>query len=220
MLNTNIEKLVLLQWFFRNNDRAFRDALKVQKFLFFYEIFSKIQDKTYSLEWLTVYENGPVFTPTIGDYRYQYDDLVAKLSGADLADHNFVLDITTARKANFLVSIMNKADLSELTHQFDIWKKKSGLLAQGMQQIRADENDFSEADWKLAELLFNAYSIDLIESSNILYLDPLKFVIKKDDERRLTDSHRETLDEIAMNPDGLENPVFVSLAEDGVLEID
>ena len=219
MLWTNSEKLVLMQWFFRNNERAFQNSLKVQKFLFFYEVFSKIQGKPYSFDRMAIYKLGPFFSTAYGDYRHDFPELKDLLDGEDLADHNFVLDLPTARKANFLVSILNTDELSELTHQFSIWKKKESLFGIQRYQIPADEADFSEEDWKLAKLLLNAYPIDFIEKSTILYLDPAKFVISKEDNEKLTDEHKQALNDIAFSGE-FDNPVFVNLADDGVLEID
>ena len=208
-------KLALTQWFFRNNDRAFRNSLKVQKFLFFYEIFSKVSNKEYSLERLELYEKGPVFSAVYGDYRYNYYDLVGILSQGDVEEYTKI-DVELAKKASFLVSILNTDELSDLTHLFDLWKKRFSIKGY---RIGANEEDFSEEDAALAQRLLAAYPLEFIEHSTILYLDPAKFVIATRDVDKLTKEHYQALEDIAFSEERL-NPMFITLAEDGVLEID
>lgn len=215
MLYSSVEKLNLVQWLFRNNRKAFENSLKVQKFLFFYELFAKVTDNDYDLERLSAYDLGPVFTSVYGDYRHSYQELVNTIDGVDIIMENKI-NYDIVAKANFLVSTENTQALSTLTHKFDAWKER---YVPNTHNTPIHESDFSQRDIDLAVLLFNGYDVDMIKNSEILYLDPAKFVFNKGESEKLTKEQKEALEEVATSGD-IDNPMFVTIADDGVLEID
>ncbi|MCC8439851.1 hypothetical protein CRI85_05825 [Leuconostoc pseudomesenteroides] len=218
MLNQSLELLNLSQWFFKNNKLFFKNKLKLQKFLFFYMMFQKINKRNYSLEGLKAYDKGPVFSPSYGDISWRYDEFYETMCGSEILTEDKI-NITSAKKANFLINILNSNEVSNLTHQFDAWKSKNDLLKQHIHQIPISESDFTIKDLSLVTKLYEMYPIELIDNSEILYLDPTRFVFRNGDISKLTDDHRAALENVSsLNEEP--NPLFVDIAEDGVLEID
>ncbi|MDR1531644.1 MAG: hypothetical protein LBS62_05585, partial [Clostridiales bacterium] len=68
MANSSERKQALVGWFY--NNAGFSTNIRLQKFLFFYECFSKIDGDTYELEDLKGYKNGPVFSGVFGDIKH------------------------------------------------------------------------------------------------------------------------------------------------------
>ena len=76
MINSNNRKLALSGWLKENNPREYSTPIKLQKFLLFYELFSKIDGEISDLSHLRGYKIGPVFCDVWGDYtkeRYYFD---------------------------------------------------------------------------------------------------------------------------------------------------
>ena len=68
MINSDDRKLELSGWLMENDEDSYNDPLKLQKFLFFYESFSKANGKPADFDYLRGYKNGPVFSSVYGDY--------------------------------------------------------------------------------------------------------------------------------------------------------
>lgn len=215
-LYSSVEKLTLLQWLFRNNRQAFENSLKVQKFLFFYELYSKVSAYEYELTKLRAYEKGPVFSQVWGDYRYRKNELVSVLNGEDIDAGERILNIEPLLHANFIISTENTMDLVGITHEFDCWKSKYN---EGGYNITINESDITDHDINLADALYDGYDTKLIRDSEILYLDPAKFIFKKGERDKLSEEQLNALEEVACSGE-IDNPMFVNIAEDGVLEID
>ena len=69
MLNSSKRKLALAGWLKTKDPEEFADHLKLQKFLFFYEIVSKIEGQEYELTNLKGYTDGTVFSNVYSDYN-------------------------------------------------------------------------------------------------------------------------------------------------------
>ena len=60
-------------WLLENNPGAFADNLKLQKYLFFYEMSIYMENpEEAELDHLRGYEKGTVFSNVYGDYRHDY----------------------------------------------------------------------------------------------------------------------------------------------------
>ena len=68
MINSNERKLTLSGWLRSHNPREYDSPLKLQKFLLFYELFTKIAGEQADFDHLKGYKRGPVFSNVWGDY--------------------------------------------------------------------------------------------------------------------------------------------------------
>ena len=68
MINSNNRKLCLSGWLKHNNEQEYNTPLKLQKFLFLYEAFSKVAGEVTDFSHLKGYQRGPVFSHVWGDY--------------------------------------------------------------------------------------------------------------------------------------------------------
>lgn len=76
MIYSNEHKLYLSGWFKENSEKEYSIPLKLQKFLFFYEAFTKADGENPDFDHLRGYINGPVFSNVWGDYsknRNEFD---------------------------------------------------------------------------------------------------------------------------------------------------
>lgn len=115
MVYSNPRKLLLSGWLKQNGNPEYNSPLKLQKFLFFYEAFTKINKGTADFSHLKGCKRGPVFSNVWGDYTYErpaFDDAVEKEYSAPR--EKIVEEY--AKKSQFLVSILSENELSELTH--------------------------------------------------------------------------------------------------------
>lgn len=82
-----------------------------------------------------------------------------------------------ATKANFLVSTMNKIELSELTHRFHIWvNKQDEIMKSGNMNVELEESDFDEHDQALADKQYIMYSLDYINSVKVIKVEDSYFI--------------------------------------------
>ncbi len=63
------------------------------------------------------------------------------------------------------------------------------------------------------------YSVELIDSSRIIYANDMVFVFNKSDIPYFTEEHMDTLFAISTD-ENLRNPVFVTIESDGGLTVD
>lgn len=216
ILNSSKRKLELSKWLSNNQYREFSRHLKLQKFIFFYESFTKLESEIADFSYLRAYLNGPVYSDVYGDYNYRNDIFVSTLSS--LSEQTSINE-KRAKLAGFIVKILNEEELSDLTHEFDAWKAKKGQMSQGHKNIPMSESDFSADDLELLRTLQEMYPLELINEVDVISIGSKNFLISKEDKARLTDEQENIFINLADNDD-LHNPVFVSLSDDGVLLID
>lgn len=68
MIYSNERKLSLSGWLRENNNKSYETPLKLQKFLLFYEAFTKVAGEEPDFSHLRGYNRGPVFSTVWGDY--------------------------------------------------------------------------------------------------------------------------------------------------------
>ncbi len=124
-----------------------------------------------------------------------------------------------AEKCAFIVGTMTEKELSDLTHQMNLWKSKENRIMSGEYQVDLDESDFNSHDEKLIDTLDKMYPTDMIENSAIVNLDKNYFVFSKSDSELLTEKHFNVLLTLAENEE-LHNPVFVDIDKEGRLLVD
>lgn len=217
MLYSSRRKREISGWLKENHSHEFSSSLKLQKFLFFYEILSKIENDECELDSLKGYMNGPVFSDVYGDYTYRTDEFEADVETA--YQHASNVDEDIAKFTGFLVSILNQEELSEITHELNIWKSKEELISSGAKQVPLLEKDFTKEDEDLLYSLRAMYPTEYIDSVQVIEISGKSFVISKEDVKKLTEDQERVFITLA-DDDSLENPVYVSVSEDGVVLID
>ena len=218
MVYSNSRKLLLSGWLKKNGNTEYNSPLKLQKFLLFYEAFTKISGDKADFSHLRGYERGPVFSNVWGDYtheRYEFDSAAEE----EYSNPQEPINEERAKKSQFIVSILSEKELSELTHKLNLWKAKEDRIMRGEKQVDLAESDFNAEDAKIMELLDEMYPTSLIDNSHIIELDNHYFIFRKQDAEQLTAQHFDTLSALSDN-EQLMNPVYVELDEEGRLIID
>lgn len=218
MVHSNERKLALSGWLLENNSPVYCSPLRLQKYLFFYEAFCKTAKEPYDFSRLKGYIRGPVFSPVWGDYTKERDAFDASAAAHYHNDPGQVNE-ARARKAAFLVGVLSEAELSELTHRYNIWSQKSPRILAGEQQVELDDADFNAADTRLTQTLEQMYPDTLVKNSSVIPIGEKYFVLSNTDRRRLTEQHMDILSALP-ELDSLSNPIFVEIEDDGGLLID
>ncbi len=218
MVCSNSRKLRLSGWLKQNGNTEYNSPLKLQKFLLFYEAFTKINNGTADFSNLKGYKRGPVFSNVWRDYTYERLTFDAAAEEEYSASHEEVIE-EYAKKSQFIVSVLSENELSMLTHRLNIWKSKESRIMQGERQVELHESDFSDDDAKFIGLLDKMYPLSLIDNSHIIEIDNHYFVFSKQDAGRLSEQHFDILSELSDN-EQLNNPVYVALDEEGRMIVD
>lgn len=218
MINSNKRKLFLSGWLKNNNNTSYETPLKLQKFLLFYEALTKVSGETPDFSHLRGYKKGPVFSNVWGDYTKERANF--NIEAQDAYEKNVeAINVKRAEKCAFIVGTMTEKELSDLTHQMNLWKSKENRIMSGEYQVDLDESDFNYNDEKLIDALDAMYSTNMVENSTIINLDKKYFVFSKSDSELLTEKHFDMMLTLAENEE-LHNPVFVDIDEEGRLLID
>ncbi len=218
MLNSTDRKLSLSGWLQKNRSTAYDSSLRLQKFLFLYEVFSKVDNDAAEFSHLKGYKRGPVFSPVWGDYtknRSEFD----RQALAMYEKKQSQIDTLRAKRASFIVSSLSETELSALTHQYHIWNTKQSQIMAGERQVELVESDFDAADYDITRTLAQMYPDEIIQNCRIISMDGKYFVFSQDDIKRLTEQHYDTLATLA-EQEVLQNPVYVEIDEEGRLCID
>jgi len=112
---------------------------------------------------------------------------------------------------------MTDTELSDLTHQLDMWKSKKKLIDDGKKQIPIELSDISSEDKEKLKKIYKTAL--LIDNFKIIKIANKIFLIKKEELNDLTDEHYEVLDLLSQEND-LINPVYLSIDGEGVLLVD
>lgn len=217
MLYSNKRKQALCGWMKHNDSPCYEHSLKLQKFLLFYEAFSKIDNDDYDFSRLRGYKRGPVFSNVWGDYtkdRYAFDQAAT----SEYETNGSFINEERALKADFLVKILSETELSELTHKLDLWKSKQTEILSGKKNVNLAEKNFSQNDQNFFKELEDLYSKEFILDSFVMPVNNKYFVFSKCDAKQLNAEHLDVLEDLSKIPD-LMNPVMVKINK-GILEID
>ena len=219
MVYSNARKLTLSAWLKKHREAEYKIPLKLQKFLFFYEAFSKVAgDDNADFDHLRGYKNGPVFSNVFGDYTKERGAFERK---ADACYELFgkKINSTIALQCGFMVATLSEQELSAITHEMNIWKSQEKFINQGCYQVSLSESDFNEHDYDMIRMLGEMYPVEMIKASEVMRVGNSYFVLNKADLTRLTEEHLDVLMSLTDNAE-LHNPVFVTIDEEGCLLID
>lgn len=218
MIYSNERKLTLSGWLKENSFKEYDCPLKLQKYLLFYELFSKVEGEESDFSSLRGYKRGPVFSKVWGDYtkeRCSFDSAAAE----SFKRNKQSINISRARKCAFIVGTLTEKELSELTHKLNLWSSKKDRIMNNEYQVSLDESDFNSNDSSIISLLGSMYPDLLVENSYVLGINDNYFVIDKQDALCLTEQNMDTL-AVLSEKEELQNPVFVSVDSNGGLLID
>lgn len=218
MIYSNERKLCLSGWLKENNNVSYETPLKLQKFLLLYEAFAKVSGETPDFSHLKGYKKGPVFSNVWGDYTKERSNFNLAAQNA-YATNSAVIDTARAKKCAFIVSTLTEKELSDLTHQMNLWKCKEERIMNGEYQVDLFEKDFNYDDEKFIRTIDSMYPSQLVENSKVVCLDKNYFVFTKTDAQHLTEEHFDILLALAENEE-LHNPVFVDIDDEGRLIVD
>ena len=219
MLFSNSRKQYLSGWLKKNSRDEYKRGLKLQKFLFFYEAFSFVEEGKADFSHLRGYKNGPVFSNVLGDYtkdRSNFDNEVEKA----LQNHENEINLNRAKKSAMIVRTASETELSALTHKLNIWNSQKGRIDAGEKQVNLNVKDFSEEDRKLILLLDGMFTPESYDNTRIVNINEKYFVLDNSDFARLQPWDWDTLSMLSLPNNDLMNPVYVSINAEGVLVVD
>lgn len=218
MIYSNCHKLALSGWLKNNDIVEYNSPLKLQKFLLFYELFTKVDGEEPDFDSLRGYKRGPVFSKVWGDYTKERDlfDEEANRCYQNLGNS---LNETRLKICHFLIQVLTETELSELTHQLNLWKTKESRILRNERQVDLYESDFSSDDEGIIKTLKFMFPIDLIDNSEIYRCGNYNFVFTKSDFAKLSSQQKEVLQTLARTQK-LDNPVYVEIDAEGRLIID
>lgn len=218
MLNSSTRKKALSGWLKKYHEKEFLSPLKLQKFLFFYEALSKTEKENSEFKKLRGYTNGPVFSDVYGDYTYEKDDFYKEVKQTYTKNKKLVND-DRAKLAGFLVRTLNDDELSKFTHKFNIWKAKEKDITPLVKNVPLKEKDFNEKDAELLRSMKNMYPTDYIDSVEVYEISGKSFILNKKDISRLNNKSKYIFISLA-DESSLQNPVYISISDDGVVLVD
>lgn len=218
MIHSNDRKLCLSGWLQEHENGLYNSSLRLQKFLFFYEVFCKVDGLDYDFDRLKGYRNGPVFSSVYGDYRNDRKDFDAASLNVFHEKGSLVQD-KLSKKASFLLKALNDEDIIAVTHNYDMWKTQQTNIEAGIYQVPMLDKDFSDHDVQITKRLMQMFPEKMIDNSIIYSIRNRRYLFRREDYAKLTSEHLEDLAEVADNPD-LENPVYVTFDWEGRLLLD
>lgn len=181
-------------------------------FIFIWNV-SICRKKDSDFTFLKAYKNGPVFSNFYGDITYRKDEIQEYLNQKQ---DDFDIDENNARISQFIINTMTDSELSELTHQFNMWSTHKEEIDAGKKQIPMSKEDITDDDIVMLELL---KSSEPDYGYEILRIGQKNFVFSKEDFVTLNEEHLELLDSLSTNEELL-NPVYVEVESNGRLVID
>lgn len=176
-MRTNKRKQVLREWFSTNIEKDYYTISKLHEFIYFYEMYSKIEKDKYDFNTLDGCER----------------ELKAEIK-EEYAGYNSSINEDRARLSLFITKILLDEEISELTSNFNIWNE--------------DENLFNN--------LKLAYDTEYIDSVKVVRIDKKIFLICKEEYKEFDIENRNTMKSLSKLND-LENPVYITLSDKGVL---
>jgi len=219
MVNSNQRKLALSGWLMNNAANEYTSALKHQKFLFFYESISKVDDGEADFSGLKGYERGPVFSAVWGDRQHEPASFTEAARDAyNNPNISSQINNERAKICQFIVSVFTDRELSDITHVMNIWKSKEPSIM-SRNNVELYEDDFNENDYRIIKRLQTAFHIDTVNNSVVIPIGSNSFVLSKQDSLKLDAQHYDILWQIA-EEEILENPIYIELDGDGAIIVD
>jgi len=218
VLNSSPRKMALSGWLKKHHEKEFLSPLKFQKFLFFYETLSIVDKDHYELKRLRGYMQGPVFSDVYGDYKHE-KEIFCKEAQKTYSGNKKTINNDRATLSSFLVRILTASELSDLSHEFNIWKAKENEIRPSMKNVPLSIKDFNKHDVAMLTTMKKAYPTNYIDSVEIIEESGKIFLLKKSDMTKLNENSEYAFFALSKE-NSLQNPVYVSVSDDGVLLVD
>lgn len=218
MVNSNSRKLLLCGWLQKNGIQEYCSSLKLQKYLLFYESFSKVSCDESDFSYLRGYRRGPVFSDVWGDYTHNRIEFDAAAKSVYASSPTLVNE-DRAKVSHFVVSVLSEMELSDLTHKLNLWKSQESRIMSGERQVSLREDDFNDGDAAIMRMLLRMYPVSLIDDSQVMQIGCYSFVFHKKMVPLLTEHDFDVLAMVSEKEE-LHNPVFVEKDHEGRLIID
>ena len=199
-----------------DNFTQYSEQLRLHKFLFFYELTSKIEGDVYDFTELMGFERGPVFGNVYNDINHNRQAFNQAIE-FNVEDH-IVINESIAHFCKFLIDALTVDELSAFTHDFDIWKMQEAAI-KTTNFLRLNENHISDADTDTIKYLREVYTEDYINAVKIIKFDKKHFIISNEDYpkyRKHLDHLYHQLDDLSWNK-SLESPVYIQITDKGEL---
>ena len=211
-------QLRLSHWLKTNTDdlnsfTQYSEQLRLNKFLFFYELTSKVEGVDYDFTGLMGFKQGPVFGNVYNDIVRSPEIFNQVIESS--VDDNIVVNESIANFCKFLVDALTVDELSEFTHDFNIWKAQEKAI-QTTSHLKLNEDHISDADIETIKSLREVYTEEYIKSVRIIKFYKRNFIISKDDFSKLNLHLHHLLDSLSWDLD-LESPVYVQITDEGEL---
>lgn len=215
MLFSSKRNLEQLAWVNKHSNTSI-SGLKQQKYLLFYEMFSKVNGLEYNIDYLKAYPNGPVFSNVFGDAKHRENEFYNEIESIDSFEN---IDESIANLSLALVKSFTDNEISLLTHNLDMWQSKEERIKNGERQIPISETDITESDVEFFNQTYSEYKYLLSIGIMHFRISEKIFRISEEDYDNLSDVHHEVIDLLSLDK-SLDNPVYLELDENGVLLID
>lgn len=214
------KKMALAGWLQKHDPQSYSSSLKLQKFLFLYEAFSKAAGEEADFEDLYGYSNGPVYKTLYEQYRNEKTAFSLE-AAQQYEDSSASINKERVEQIAFIMRALSEEELSEFSHKFNIWASKRDRIDNDERNVKLHAADFNSSDLRLADELGNLFPLSMIRNSTIIQYPKVSFVLSNRDAEKLTSEQREILEAISeKGPGVMGNPLFVEIEPDGCLAID
>lgn len=203
-------KWALINWSRKETkiESIFMPHIRLQKFLFFYECFSKVESDEFSFENLKGYKRGPVFSDVFGENKYNQEAFFSYVYQGD-----YFINESRAKRALFLTQILG-VNLSKFTHDLDIWKSKKNEIMRGDYQVSLFSSDFSESDSKIFLDLESMYSSEFIDSVKVFEANGKAFLFPK--KYKFEDKYYDVIFEASIDED-FHSPIYMDVTNGEII---
>lgn len=159
-------KLTLLKYFWDNREKSILKSptgVMKQKYLFFYNMFAKVNNQPYTLSGLKAFKNGPVFQDI-----YKAAQKNPRLESSNFAVQKINDDL--AKITVFLLELYGSR-ISAASHKFDLWQNAYSRANKTIEDEDITEDDifkikclFEETKYALenCSLYFNKHRVPLL----------------------------------------------------------
>lgn len=218
MLQTSKRKMQICGWLQLHHSEIYKSPIRLQRFLFLYEAFSKTEDKENDLKWKPdsylrtelsgskIYRNGPIFTDVHNDYFTKRKEFDYENHSAYTMALPSCVNEHRANRVAFIINSLSDAELSNLIGQFDICS-----IHDNQDGADLNESDFSDRDEKRIDTLHSIYSDESIENNIIISINGLFFLFSRRDAKRITAKQLDALQQLSRSCQNTSNPIYMEI---------
>lgn len=178
-------KAELLEYHYTTSHKDLRvgkySGLKAQKFLFFYNSFSMLEDKPYTDEMLYAYEDGPLYYDVLTLSRnHTTNQVVNMLRTSGAKGEDVEIDETILETAFMFTELFPSDELSKITHNLEIWQKRYEEYRLSEEKSSFSFSDFTANDLEYLSELKSVFSPQLYEKFKVEFGDNFSYLIERD----------------------------------------